>query len=62
MISIPEVNGHPVDPVAAYAELLAAFLTSHPNQPLLTKGSGEVRKGGDTLHSGQWLQDNVRCS
>ena len=44
VIPILEVNGHPADLVAAYAELLAASPTSHPNQPLLTIGSGRARK------------------
>ena len=37
---IPRVHGHPVDPVKAYLDLLAASPTTYPNQPLLTFSDG----------------------
>ena len=36
IIPIPHVPGSPVDPVAAYRDLLRAQPTIHPNQPLLS--------------------------
>ena len=36
VLPIPEVSGHPTDPVAAYRLLLAASPTTSPDQPLLT--------------------------
>ena len=43
MLPIPEVKGHPINQVAAYADLLTASPTFHPNEPLLTIGSGKSK-------------------
>ena len=42
-ISIPHVQGHTVNPVHAYKDLLSVSLTTHTNQPLLTITLGGTR-------------------
>ena len=43
MLPIPEVLGHPADPVAAYKDLCVASPTTNPNQPLLTVTKGRAQ-------------------
>ena len=43
VLPIPEIRGHPTDPVVAYRGLVTASKTTNPNQPLLTMGSGRAR-------------------
>jgi hypothetical protein len=35
VLPVPEIPGHPTDPIAAYKAVLKDFPTKHPNQPLL---------------------------
>ena len=41
VLLIPEVPGHPADPVAAYRVLITASPTPSPNQPILTMREGD---------------------
>ena len=39
LLPLPQVSGHPADPVAAYRQLIQSNPTTHPRQPLLSFGA-----------------------